>query len=35
LPLAADPNGPVCGFLVGAVQMATVPVAFGGRGAGG
>ncbi|MCA3261063.1 MAG: hypothetical protein ING44_03910 [Telmatospirillum sp.] len=30
LPLAADPNGPVCGFLVGALPMATVPVAFGG-----
>ena len=32
LPLAADPNGPVCGFLVGALPMATVPVAFGGFG---
>jgi len=30
LPLAADPNGPVCGFLVGALPMATVPVALSG-----
>jgi hypothetical protein len=33
LPLAIDPGGPVCGFLVGALPMAATPVSLGGFGA--